>query len=388
MSPHQNQTTFSLITGIVVGFTFAFLVLAPSTVYKPSLQYYRDHPRNLHNEDEFQINSHGHMHEHHDFHNEEDMDGLEGPNAAVGDHSENDTFHRMTDTSVADALYRKVRILCWVMTGPANHETKAKHVKATWGKRCNILLFMSSQEDKSLPAIALKVKEGRDNLWAKTKESFKYVYDHYFDDADWFMKADDDTYVILENLRYMLYPTDPNDPIYFGCKFKPYVTQGYMSGGAGYVLSKEALRRFVEDAMPNKKLCRQDHAGAEDVEIGKCLANVNVLAGDSRDPEARGRFFPFSPTHHLIPGHVDKSFWYWSYIFYNETQGMDCCSDNAISFHYIDPRMMYAMEYLIYHLRPFGIGYKPQLPQLELPKLSDDNLAKINEAVDKNKQKR
>lgn len=67
---------------------------------------------------------------------------------------------------------------------------------------------------------------------------------------------------------------------------------------------------------------------------------------------------------------------------------MDCCSDNAISFHYIDPRMMYAMEYLIYHLRPFGIGYKPQLPQLELPKLSDDNLAKINEAVDKNKQKR
>lgn len=60
-------------------------------------------------------------------------------------------------------------------------------------------------------------------------------------------------YVILENLRYMLYPTDPNDPIYFGCKFKPYVTQGYMSGGAGYVLSKEALRRFVEVSRNNYK---------------------------------------------------------------------------------------------------------------------------------------
>ena len=43
----------------------------------------------------------------------------------------------------------------------------------------------------------------------------------------------------------MLQPYNATKPIYFGCKFKPYVSQGYMSGGAGYVLSKEALKRFV-----------------------------------------------------------------------------------------------------------------------------------------------
>lgn len=123
--------------------------------------------------------------------------------------------------------------------------------------------------DKELGSVALPVKEGRNNLWAKTKEAFKYIYTHHLNDADWFIKADDDTYVVVENLRFMLYPYLPESPIYFGCKFKKFVKQGYMSGGAGYVLSREAVRRLVEKGLPNKGLCRPDGDGAEDVEIGR-----------------------------------------------------------------------------------------------------------------------
>lgn len=48
-------------------------------------------------------------------------------------------------------------------------------------------------------------------------------------------------------------------PIYFGRRFKPYVKQGYMSGGAGYVLSREALRRLIEDGL-NKKVTIVTHS--------------------------------------------------------------------------------------------------------------------------------
>ena len=64
-----------------------------------------------------------------------------------------------------------------------------------------------------------------------------------------FAQADDDTYVIVENLRYFLSGENTSEPIYFGHHFKTIVKQGYYSGGGGYVLSKEALRRFGEKGM-------------------------------------------------------------------------------------------------------------------------------------------
>uniref|UniRef100_A0A336LXY8 Glycoprotein-N-acetylgalactosamine 3-beta-galactosyltransferase 1 n=1 Tax=Culicoides sonorensis TaxID=179676 RepID=A0A336LXY8_CULSO len=291
-------------------------------------------------------------------------------------------MHANEDKNVQKELFDEVRVLCWIMTSPKNHMKKAKHVLHTWGNRCNKFLIMSSEHDENLDVVALPVQEGRNHLWAKTKEAFKYIYKNHLNDADWFVKADDDTYFIMENLRYFLYTYNPNYPIYFGCHFKEFKATHleFMSGGAGYVLSKEALRRFIEQALPDPAKCRHSNDGAEDVNMGKCMMSVGVKFGDTRDAQKKNRFLPMAPIDHLFPKITDE--WYFKLSRYPAKKGLGCCSDYAISFHYVYPNMLYVLEYLIYHLRPYGIT--PNLPPLG-KKLSLDDMEKcFNQHENKN----
>lgn len=117
--------------------------------------------------------------------------------------------------------------------------------------------------------------------------------------------------MILENLRYFLYPYPIDIPLYFGFEFQ----SKYMSGGAGYILSREAVRLFIEKALPNKDQCLSQNTGAEDYEMGRCLRAVNVTIGDSRDEYGRERFFPLT-LDYMLDINRDDSFWYYSLAYY------------------------------------------------------------------------
>jgi glycoprotein-N-acetylgalactosamine 3-beta-galactosyltransferase len=71
-------------------------------------------------------------------------------------------FSLVDNDSVAKDLEKRIRILCWIMTGPQNLDKKAIHVKKTWAKRCNTLIFISSTTNTSFPTIGLDVPEGRE----------------------------------------------------------------------------------------------------------------------------------------------------------------------------------------------------------------------------------
>ena len=106
-------------------------------------------------------------------------------------------------TSNDNSGYNATRILCWILTDPKNLE-RTKHVKATWAKRCDTTLYMSSAENKSFPTIGLNVSSGRSHLASKSKAAWTYIYDQYLHKADFFVKADPDTFIIVENLRQFL----------------------------------------------------------------------------------------------------------------------------------------------------------------------------------------
>ncbi|KAG7171183.1 Glycoprotein-N-acetylgalactosamine 3-beta-galactosyltransferase 1-like 10 [Homarus americanus] len=193
-----------------------------------------------------------------------------------------------------------------------------------------------TKQDEALQPEVLDVPEGYGYLWAKTKAALTHLY-HHHPHYQWYMKADDDTFVIVENLRYFLRDLDPDLPLYYGAKFKMHVKQGYMSGGGGYVLSREAVKKFVTEALQltdQAKCPTNTSRGSEDVQLGLCLESVGVAAGDSLDRAGKSRFFSNSPLS----------------LFYHQPLGPDCCSRHLISFHDVSPRMMWTLEALLYRL--------------------------------------
>ena len=221
-----------------------------------------------------------------------------------------------------NAEARKIKILCYIVTSPTFLWTRALHVKQTWGYRCDKTLYFSSVTNHSFQAIGLNVSEGREHLTAKSHLAFRYIYKHFYNRYDWFLKADDNTYVIVENLKHFLKSKDRNAPLFFGHHFNSVIEGGYASGGAGYVLSHEALKRLATAGIDDA-ICRQD-GGAEDVEIGKCLHNLGVVIGDSYDYDGKSLFHCFDPASHLTGNYPS-----W-YLKYDAAGALKVCSQHMV----------------------------------------------------------
>lgn len=117
----------------------------------------------------------------------------------------------------------------------------------------------------------------------------KYIYETTkYNEFDWLLKADDDTYVIMENLKWFLkdHCSDESKTYGFNLKYKGIQ---FHSGGGGYVISAKVINKLGIALLNDKNFCDMN-IGTEDVEVAKCLKKFNVTLGESRDKQGRERF--------------------------------------------------------------------------------------------------
>ena len=271
----------------------------------------------------------------------------------------------------------KLRIFCSLYTYPGgNNLTDA--IRETWGKDCDGFLAASSETLASHATVDIS-HFGRpnvyDSIWNRVQSAIVYIYENFLFDYDFFYFCGDDTFLIVENLRYFLESkavqnaTETNKPFHAGVWLHPIWRADkphgfyYTGGGGGYVLNRAALELLVHNLSNETIDCQQSNEqSAEDFHVGLCLWNYgNISSFDTTDHLARNRFHLSDPNT-LVTGGSDKWKRWWGkqvsqlrqmdqYSHLNQMQvyGVQSVSPESISFHKIgDPHYMRRL-YLLFH---------------------------------------
>ena len=150
-------------------------------------------------------------------------------------------------------------MLCYVNTVPKYLDKRTKYVKETWAKKCNKTLYVSDEDNSAFPTIKVTNKTGYQQMWAKTRNTLLLLYKEYFPMYDWYFKADDDTYVVMDNLRKFLHQKNSSERQFYGKFFIHRSTkQGFPSGGAGYAIGNTALDRLINIGFKSGPNCPSD----------------------------------------------------------------------------------------------------------------------------------
>ncbi|KAK9763888.1 Chondroitin sulfate synthase 1 [Basidiobolus ranarum] len=190
-------------------------------------------------------------------------------------------------------------LLSLVLTSKEYLDVRARAVGDTWGLKAKAIKDRRNSDsqvevrfitDEDTSEYGLKNVPVEDTeystLYKKTFKAFYYVYQHYLNDFEWFMKVDDDTYVKLHRLmKHLNNPQlDHNEPLLFGRTGRDGVS---CWGGPGYVMNRKTLS-IVGPYIP---YCLSNAAfqGPEDVQFAHCLEYAyNQTYSDGNHPRCQG----------------------------------------------------------------------------------------------------
>lgn len=265
------------------------------------------------------------------------------------------------DTSLADNLAQKIRVLCWVHNdNPENKRMDA--IRRTWGNRCTKLIFIKKVGPNSTDVFNIPNDE---NSSSNIENAYRFLYEEYLSEFDWFLKTTASSYVVMENLRYKLFAYNSSDAVGMGLALKNTEhNQVFFSERAGYVLSRKALELLLDAFEEGPKCMEAKMKYPNPLRIGMCLGEMKVNFAESNDSYGKQQFFDKHLDEYFLPN-PNVSFPYPWYEDYKVDQYLDHASNYSISFCDISDQHMFVLEYLIYQLRPYGLETEtPLLPEL------------------------
>jgi chondroitin sulfate synthase len=182
---------------------------------------------------------------------------------------------------VAPAAPAHNLVFVGVMTAARYLDTRAKAVYDTWGRKVPGKVMFFSSEDSYSEDVPLVALPGVDDTYPPQKKSFmmlKHMYDHYIDQYEWFLRADDDVYVRTDRLEELLRSVDSKKPWFIGQTGRGNTEEfgmlslesdeNFCMGGPGVIFSRETLKRmapYVDECLANL------YTTHEDVELGRCV---------------------------------------------------------------------------------------------------------------------
>ncbi|KAH8370721.1 hypothetical protein KR093_004808, partial [Drosophila rubida] len=248
------------------------------------------------------------------------------------------------------------RIFCIISTYGYRQSSTAVHIMRTWAPHCDRFLFVSDDNHEFIEPATF---QNMPDKWHQYRAHLEYVYKYHFNEADWFLYANDDNFVVVENLRHMLQSWNPEELIYFGCKLRSATNQVYMYDRSGIVFSKATLRQFVRQALPNESICSsREKGGAATEELGRCLSNIQVQAVDSRDHLGHHRFLPLELQEHLgfpMNASLEQHRNFLDKSYYHIENNQIPVSVRFICCHVEYMPNVYSLYYMIYKVKQFGL---------------------------------
>ena len=152
-------------------------------------------------------------------------------------------YYKSASIPVTATLFKSPSILCLIVSSKSQLETRAQIVYKAWARLCDKHFFVATfQPEINNTNIVRNVNYitayqpnnfTDDQYSTLTHKMYKSIIDMYkmYNNYDWYLKADLDTFVFVNNLKDFLREKDSSAPVYYGYDFKLFVTGGYPSGG-------------------------------------------------------------------------------------------------------------------------------------------------------------